>query len=241
MNITMTLCIANAEVNRLFTRKMPDNTLFYDRVIQKINALYKRAREQQAYALITLNQFQVAILELTHELYDAIDNYEGLLERKKYLKGKTFSFPERFQQALNFDSSIAADLAALFEVFDRLISTMKIVRHAGCFMKDEDYWHHSRKSFRKINQLLSHIQLVSLKSLPTISCEDVIDNNEACLKAFEVAGSVDKALLHELVTSRLAPEFSEKIRNSLLHRLENPGMARVTPGESATLQAGVVA
>lgn len=220
MNTSVTLAFANAEVNHIFTRKLPDNRIFYGQVIQKINALQKKVKEQQVYALLVLHQHAKSIKNLTQSFYDAMDKYEGLLEKKKHLKGKAFHFPEKFQQTLPFDSSLAADLVALFEIYDRLVSTLKVTRLAGCFMDDGDYWHHLRGFFRSVNQLLSNIQLTSLKSLPAVTFEEVINDTEIYRNAALAAGPVDLALLGELLTSRLSPGLEEKIRQALLQRLK---------------------
>ncbi|MBA2711020.1 MAG: DUF1845 family protein [Tatlockia sp.] len=164
---------------------------------------------------------QDAIHGQTTQFFDEIDKFEGLLEKKKHLKGMAFDYKARFEPTVAFDSSIAADLVELFAVYDRLISTLKILRFAGCFVQDNDYFSNLRRTFKAINRLLSQIQLAKINTLPAITVMDVIDNNESYQMIANLAGEIDYNSLYRAMTSNLAPRLEEKIRQPLLYRLKN--------------------
>ncbi|MBA2710114.1 MAG: DUF1845 family protein [Tatlockia sp.] len=220
MTTTIKLTLANAEVNRLFTRKLDNQLLFYEALMQKINALLRRCQLNQAYSLLALQGIQEAIHKLTTQCFDEIDKFEGLLEKKKHLKGMAFNHSTRFEPKVAFDSSLAADLVELFAVHDRLISTLKILRFAGCFSQDNDYFANLRRTFKSINRLLSQIQLIKINTLPAVTFEDVIDNKESYQLIANLAGEIDYIALYRAMTSNLAQRLEEKIRQPLLYRLK---------------------
>ena len=221
MTITVKLALANTEVNQLFTRKLANNTRFYDAMMQKISVLSRHAQEQQVYALQALHRIQSSIQTLTHQFDDEIDQFEGLLEKKKQARGKSFSFQARFHPSVSFENRIAADLVMLFEMYDRLLSTLNILRAVGCFANDDDYFHNLRRYFKQVNRLLSHVMLTPVKTLPSTLFSDVIDNTDNYLQAASIHGDIDCAWLYRAMTSNLAPRLHEAIRQPLLSRLKN--------------------
>ena len=220
MTTTVKLALANAEVNRLFTRKLPDGTRFYDAMMQKIAVLSTRAHEQQAYALLALHHIQLSIQSTINAFDDALDKYEGVLEKKKQVRGKAFTFEPRFHPTVSFSNRIAADLVTLYELCDKLISTLKLLRAAGCFTNDDDYFNQARRYFKAVNQLLSQIVLTQVKTLPTITYADVIDNADDYQKIVPLQGGIDCGWLYRAMTSNLAPRLHEAVRQPLLSRLK---------------------
>lgn len=220
MTTSMKLALANKEVNRIFTRKLTNDALFYTAVMHKVAMLIKRCQEQHAYALWALHQIEGAIHELTNRFYDEIDKLEGVLEKKKHLFGKAFQYTPCFHPEVDFNSSIAADLVEFFDVYDRLISTLKTLRSARGFANDNDYYHNLRRYFRDTNRLLSRIQLTKIQTLPIITFVDVVDNSQSYQDAAIHQGPVDPVLFYQVMTSSLAPRLEEPHRQSLLHRLK---------------------
>ena len=70
-----------------------------------------------------------------------------------------------------------------------------------------------------MNQLLSQILLTPVKTQPTITFADVIDNAEAYQQVAIVHGAIDCAWLYRAMTSNLAPRLRESVRQPLLYRL----------------------
>ncbi|MBA2651651.1 MAG: DUF1845 family protein [Tatlockia sp.] len=220
MTTTIKLTLANAEVNRLFTRKLANQMGFYEALMQKINALIRRCQLNQAYSLLALLDIQDAIHGLTTQYFDEIDKFEGLLEKKKHLKGMAFDYSTRFEPKVAFDSSLAADLVELFAVYDRLISILKLLRFAGCFSRDDDYFANLRRTYKSVNRLLSQIQLTKIQELPAVTLMDVIDNTESYQLIANLNGEIDYNALYRAMTSNLAPRIAEKLRQPLLYRLK---------------------
>lgn len=220
MTTTIQLTLANAEVNRLFTQKLPNDVLFYEAVMRKVSHLLTRCRAQHAYALLALYEIQKAIQRLTTLCYDDIDKFEGLLDKKNHLKGKTFHFAPRFQVEVKFDSAIAADLVEFFGVYDRLFSMIKTLRVAGCFVDDETYYTNLRRYFKATSRMLSQIQLTPLQTMPDISFSDVIDNTINYQQILASVQPIDLKQLYQAMISNLAPRIEEKIRQPLLARLK---------------------
>ena len=149
-----------------------------------------------------------------------LDRLEGVLDKKKHLAGKTFNFAPCFYPEVDFNSSIAALLVEFFEVYDRLLSTLKILRVSQAFGNDDDYFTYLRRYFKSVNQLLSRIHLTKVHSLPTVTFMDAIDNSDTYQIASNSFGEVNYSTLYEAITSNLAPRLEEKIRGPLLRNLK---------------------
>lgn len=220
MTTTIKLTLANKEANRLFTRKTAEGKLFYKGVIQKITMLLRRCEAQQAYSLLSLHQMQASIHKLTNQFSDELDKFEGLLEKKRHLNGKIISFGAKFYPVCNLDSSLASDLVELVEVYDKLLSTLKLLRVAGSFASDEDYFANLRRFFKEINKVLSGILLTPVNGLPKFTFEEVVDESLTYQLTANFMGKIDYQILYDALTSNLAPRLEEKIRQPLLHRLK---------------------
>lgn len=220
MPTTVKLALSNLEVNRIFTRELRPKISFYQDMMGKVIGLVKRAKSQQVYALLVLYQIDQSIQAIIQSFYDEIDKFEGLLERKKHLAGKTFTHKPAYFPEVSFDNGIANSLVELFEVYDRLISQLKTLRTAGCFANDDDYFSNLRRYFKTINHLLSQIMLVSLKDLPSVTFTDAVENTDDYQLSAKIHGEVDFTVLVHALKSNLAPRLEEKIRQPLLHKLK---------------------
>jgi hypothetical protein len=219
MTTTVKLTLSNFEVNRLFTRELKAGVNFYQQLMSKVASLMRRCQEQHVYPLLRLYQMNERINRTLHNFYDEIDKFEGVLEKKKHLAGKKFNFkPVHFPEA-HFDNALASNLVELFEVYDRLISQLKILRTAGCFTNDDDYFSNLRRYFKEVNRLLSDLLLSSVKDLPPITLEEAIKHTESYQSYAQLHGEMDFSLLYKALTSNLAPRLEEKIRQPLLSLL----------------------
>lgn len=116
-----------------------------------------------------------------------------------------------FCQALVLHRLTGLLIIELLAVYDRLISILKILRSAGCFTNDDDYYNNLRRYFKAINRVLSNLLLTPLRSLNTSTFSDVIDRIEE---------GINYSDLYLAMVSNLAPRLEEKIRQPLLSRLQ---------------------
>ena len=226
MTTFVTLTLSNNEVHRLFTRELKNGVNFYQKLMNKVTSLIKCCQEQKAYALLSLYQMNDSVNTLIHQFYDDIDKYEGVLEKKKHLVGKKFTYQPVYFPKVPFDSALACTLVELFEVYDHLISLLKTLRSAGCFSNDDDYFNNLRRLFKEVNRLLSTLLLSSVKALPSLTITEVIHHEEAYQLYATAHGEMDYALLYKALTSNVAPRLEEKVRQPLLSCL-NTRLAHV--------------
>ena len=219
MTTTVKLTLSNFEVNRLFTRELKTGVNFYQKLMSKVTSLMRRCQEQHVYPLLRLYQMNERINLTLQNFYDEIDKFEGVLEKKKHLAGKKFNFKPVHFPEVHFDNALASNLVELFEVYDRLISQLKILRTAGCFTNDDDYFNNLRRYFKEVNRLLSQLLLSSVKELPSITLDEAINNAEIYQSYAQIHGELDFSLLYKALTSNLAPRLEEKIRQPLLSLL----------------------
>jgi hypothetical protein len=220
MTTTVMLTLSNNEVNRLFTRELKNGVNFYQKLMGKVTQLLKLCKEQRVYALISLYQMNEAINVLIQKFYDDIDKYEGVLEKKKHLAGKQFTYQPIHFPKVRFDSALAGSLVELFEVYDKLLSSLKTLRTAGCFINDDDYFNNLRRYFKEVNRLLSTLLLSLVKELPTITLDEAIYQKEPYQCHVVQHGALDYSLLYKALTSNVAPRLEEKTRQPLLSLLK---------------------
>lgn len=216
MTTTVKLTLSNYEVYRLFTREIKEGVNFYEQLMNKISSLLKYCKEGRVDAFLHLYQMNDAINNVITFCYDEIDKFEGVLEKKKYLSGKQFNFKPIHFPEVRFDSGIACTLVELFEVYDRLISQLKILRVAGCFTHDDDYFNNLRRYYKQVNRLLSELLLTSVNKLHLITLDDVLNQSEAYTAYNLLNGDLDFALLAKAISSHIAPRIEEQTRQSLL-------------------------
>ena len=216
MTTTVKLALANFEVYRLFTRELKEGVNFYQQLMNKVGSLIKRCQALHAYPLLRLYQMNEEITQTLQHFYDEIDKFEGVLEKKKHLAGKQFYYkPVHFLEA-PFDNALASNLVELVEVYDKLISTLKTLRTAGCFSNDDDYFNNLRRYFKTVNRLLSQLLLSSMKDLPPITLDEVFKQAQSYKAHATLHGQLDWSQLYKALTSHVAPRLEEKTRRPLL-------------------------
>lgn len=221
MTTTVTLKLSNVEVYRLFTRELKEGANFYEQVMNKLSGLLRCCKEKRVEAFLRVHQLSQEISRTTEYMYDELDKFEGILEKKKHLAGKKFTFNPAYFPEVRFDSGIACSLVELFEVYDHLISLLKLLRVAGCFSNDDDYFNNLRRYFKKINRLLSLLLLTSVNKLFPITFEDLLNQSKGYEDHVAIHGPLDSALLLKAIHSHVVPRLEEKIRLPLLTYLNH--------------------
>lgn len=216
MTTTVKLTLSNFEVYRLFTRDIKEGVNFYQQLMNKVASLLKCCKEHRVDAFLNLYQMNETIHQVITFFYDEIDKLEGVLEKKKYLAGKQVTFKPVYFPEARLDSGIACTLVELFEVYDRLISQLKLLRAAGCFAQDDDYFNNLRRYFKKVNQLLSTLLLTPMNKLHQITLADVLNNTDAYTAHVTLYGAFDWAVFYKAIHSNVVPRIEEKIRKPLL-------------------------
>lgn len=232
MTTTIKLTLRNHEVNRLFTRELKNGVNFYEKLMGKVARLTKCCQEQRVYAVLSLHQMNESIHAIIQKFYDDIDKFEGILEKKKHLAGKKITCQPVHFPEVRFDSALAASLVELFEVYDRLISLLKTLRTAGCFNNDDDYFNNLRRYFKAVNRLLSALLLSAVKELPSMTFEEMINQDESCPHPATQHGAMDYGLLVKALTSNVAPRLEEKRRQPLLSFLNRRLQADSKPASN---------
>jgi hypothetical protein len=216
MTTTVKLTLSNFEVYRLFTRNIKEGANFYEQLMNKISSLLKCCKERRVEAFLNVYQMNESINRTTTYFYDEIDKLEGVLEKKKYLSGKQITFKPTHFPEVRLDSGIACSLVELFEVYDRLISQLKLIRVAGCLAHDDDYFTNLRRYFKKINRLLSTLLLTPINKHHRVTLDDVLNQTEAYFAHVALYGAFDWTVLCKAINSNAVPRIEEKIRQPLL-------------------------
>lgn len=241
MTTTVTLNLCNIEVYRLFTRELSEGKLFYEQLMNKISGLLKCCQERRVEAFLQVYQLQCEVSRTTEYIYDEIDKFEGVIDKKKHLAGKHFTFkPLHFPEA-RFDSGIACSLVELFEVYDRLISVLKVLRVSGCFSHDDDYFANLRRYFKTINRLLSGLLLTSVSKLSPLVFDEVLTNAPTYQDYVASQGPIDCALLLKAFHSQALPRIEDKIRQPLLTYLNQQCHEQLSPTSIPEYEAKGVA
>lgn len=216
MTTTIKLTLCNREVYRVFTRELKEGELFYEQVMNKLSGLLRCCQEGRVEAFLRIYQLNNEVSRIVEYIYDEIDKFEGVIDKKKQLAGKEFAFKPVYFPEVRFDSGLACNLVELFEVYDRLISVLKVLRAAGCFTNDDDYFANLRRYFKKINQLLSKLLLTSVSKLSPISLGEILNNTPEYEAYVAEQGPIDCSLLFKAIHSHVVPRLEEKIRQPLL-------------------------
>jgi len=151
----ITLELRTREVYKLFERKISGDRLFIDAILHKINVLLNRCRMPEAHSINLLHEREKQLLALTRKFSDEIARFEALLEKKKELRGKQINFVVQFNPQIIVSNPVSMKLVEFIEVYDRLITILKLLRLAGCFDIDETYFSQVKQQQRLTNQMLS--------------------------------------------------------------------------------------
>lgn len=159
MKAEITLNLRTREVYKLFERKISGDRLFIEAILHKMNIVIGRCRRQDPVALKVLYEMEQQINTLAQEFAAEVKRFEVLLSKKKEFKDKQINFVIQFHPKIIISNPINMKLAELIEIYDQLISILKLLRLAGCFDTEQAYFNHIKQKQKIANQSLSRIIL----------------------------------------------------------------------------------
>lgn len=214
MRVTTTCSIVNKETAAIFKMSLKNGDNFFDRVCVKISVLIKDSLLNNAYALVTLYQLHDDMLNLCAYFDDEMDKFEGQIEKKKTLDVKKINFISQYTQDLPCSNAFSVGVIELIEVFDKLISTVKLL-HLGGLLESRATLYALKQRYQKnINAFLSKILMTASSKNHSFTVLDVI-NEKHCNSGL----LIDLKILKEALNAPYAPGFSLHVQSQLSYQL----------------------
>lgn len=157
MKAEITLNLRTREVYKLFERKISGDRLFIEAILRKMNGVVGGCRKQDPLAIKSFHQIENQLKELTNEFGSEVKRYEGLLSKKKEFKGKEINIVVQFLPKIAVSNTLSLLLAEFIESYDKLIAILKLLRLAGCFESEGDYFVNLRQVQKAVNRALSGV------------------------------------------------------------------------------------
>lgn len=202
MRASLTLSLVNQESMHFFSKRLKSGNTLYEAAIRKVNLLLKKTKDYNACALLTTVALDEKIKQSTAYLFDELDKFEGQLEKRQFPGLKKVQFIPQFSPDVSCSNPIHVSLIEWVEVFDKLISTLKLLNLSGCFESREAFFTVKRRFQKHANGLLSAIIVQSTSAMPIDSIQDVIASNadydwQRLYKALQSPHSPGVSLSHE--------------------------------------------
>jgi len=159
MKIIVTLNLANREVVHLFSRKIDGKRLFMNTLLHKFNKVISACQE-------SLHLIEQMLAELSHQFERDIMVYSALLARKQSLSMQSTEVIRQFHPKIIVCNQLGMQLVTLIEVYDCWMTTLKLLRLAGGFEQEADYYVNIHRGQREINRALGKIISISLSLSP---------------------------------------------------------------------------
>ena len=210
MRATLTLNLVNKEAMHFFTKRLKNGDTLYEAAIRKVNLLLKKSIDYNACALLTLVSLDEKIKQSTEYLYDELDKFEGQLEKRQFPGLKKVQFIPQFSPDVSCSNPVSVSLIEWVEVFDKLVSTLKLLNLSGCFESMEAFYAVKRRFQKQANRLLSSISLQATTSMASESIQEIIESDE----------DYDWPRLYEALQSPHSPGFSPSLKNQLLYKIK---------------------
>ena len=170
MKANIELPLRTREVYQLFQRKINGDRLFIEAILHKFNTSINCCTQQNPSSPASYKQIERTILELTHQFANDITRFETLLTKKKIFEYKNISYIIKFRPVIIVTNPLAVQLIEFIEIYDRLISILKLLHLAGCFESNAACFNNIRRYQKMANQMLSTIVLTPT---PIISSEKI--------------------------------------------------------------------
>ena len=154
MQLTIDLHLKTRDVYRLFELKIDDKRYFMDSVLRKINRI----------ELITPEVYlQIAqdLRALITEFSKKSAFFEKMLDKNKNIKTKEVNIIPQFYSKFTVTNKLGLLLIEFIEIYDNLISLIKLLHLAACFDSDEAYYANLRNVKKMGNRILSKFLLLS--------------------------------------------------------------------------------
>ncbi|STX55510.1 Uncharacterised protein [Legionella beliardensis] len=201
MTAIIRLTLVNQEAAQLFGRTLKNGHLFFERVQLKIGVLIKESFNHNAHALISLYTLYDELLHLHAHFDDEIDKFEALIEKRKKLGAKTIEFKAQFTHEMAASHGFFMVLADLIELFDKLMTTLKLLHLLGLFDSCHTLYTQKERYQRELNFFLS-------KLIQTPSYKDYSITVEEAIQLKTSVPNLDYSLLKAALDSPFAPNLS---------------------------------
>ncbi|STX81581.1 Uncharacterised protein [Legionella busanensis] len=224
MTAIIRLTLVNQESAHLFSRTLKNGHLFFERVQLKIGVLIKESLNYNAHALIRLYTLHDELLHLHAHFDDEIDKFEALIEKRKNLGAKTIEFKAQFTHEMTASHGFFMVLADLIEIFDKLMTTLKLLHLLGLFDSCRTLYTQKQRYQRELNCFLSKlIQTPSYKDY-SITVEEVVQSETGVAN---LDYSLLKAALDSPFSPNLNPQRLAKVSSALNQHLKQS--SRIAP------------
>ncbi|MGV3740450.1 MAG: hypothetical protein ACO1N3_04075 [Gammaproteobacteria bacterium] len=152
MQLTIDLHLKTREVYQLFEIKISDKRFFMDAVLRKINRIDLLAPEIQL-------QIEQDLRSLITEFAQKSASLEKMLN--KNIKVKSVNIIPQFYSKLTVTNKQGLLLVEFIEIYDKLISLIKLLHLAACFDSDEAYYANLRHVKKDCHRMLSQILITA--------------------------------------------------------------------------------
>jgi len=233
MKATKELHLVNKETARIFTRKISSQRFFMTAVITRVNGLIHDCVLGKILALVEASKINDLICTTTEELYDEIDKFEGLLERRNNFDHTKVKFMTQFKQEISCGSEININISNMIEAFDSLISIIKLVHLSDGFDSQATCFDVIKNIQKKINIMLgSIINLKATKNSQSNICDILNSNsNEDYIRVVEK----NLSIILKAMESTYAPAINRSIKTQIIFRLKKLQIQQTT--ESSVQEA----
>lgn len=150
MQLTIDLHLKTREVYKLFELKISDTRFFMDAVLRKINRIDLVAPEIQL-------QIEQDLRSLITEFTQKSAIFEKMLDNNKIFKTNAINGLPQFHTKITVTNKQGLLLVEFIEIYDNLISLIKLLHLAACFDSDEAYNTNLRHVKKMGNRMLSNL------------------------------------------------------------------------------------
>ena len=214
MRATISLKLVNKESANVLLRALPNGDNFFERIQIKAGLLIKDSILNNAQALMAIHCLYEELNRLKASFDDEIDKFEGQLEKRKLLQSHQINFEPQYSHELSCSNAFSMGLVELIELFDKLISALKLLHLSGALTPKTAFYMLKQRYQKQLNRLLGKIlQLPSSKNV-TASIQEIIG-----LPPAEVA-DIDYHGLLEAIKSPFAPGFSPQVLSQLTYQIK---------------------
>lgn len=155
MQLTIDLHLKTREVYKLFELKISDTRFFMDAVLRKINRIDLVAPEIQL-------QIEQDLRSLITEFSQKSASFEKMFDKNQNIKAKSVNIIPQFYSKITVTNKPGLLLVEFIEIYDNLISLIKLLHLAACFDSDEAYYANLRNVKKIGNRMLSSLLLLNI-------------------------------------------------------------------------------
>ena len=215
MQATIHLDIVNKETMNVLNRTLPNNDNYFERVSVKIGLLIKDSLLGNAFALVSLYQLHDEILNLSACFDDDVDKFEGQIEKKNIRSLSKVNFVAQYSHDMPYGNALSCALYELIEVFDKLISRLKLLHLSGLLESRAAFYQLKEEYQKKLNALLSKIIQTPSSKRHSATVSELIEDPDN----FKTS-QISPHTLKEALDAPYAPGFSPQVLSNLKYQLK---------------------